>query len=339
MCPPADLHASDHYKVLGIPRGATDAEVTKAYRRLALKWHPDKNPGDAQAEENFKRITEAYEVLHSEEKRQEYDCLRKGSASRYGGGTGSRGVPCDYADEIFKAFFASPSVTANRDTYRDVFFPDFTSSFGTGMPSRSGIPFYVAPDSYTAGFASRGMGAMPSGRSSQMPETRRGGAAPVKLPHVLPVGTSVVVRGLSNKPEYNGRTGSITGWDQERCRYEVEVGTSTLSLRPLNLTQLTSVEIVGLESKPELNGRTGEVFNCEDGRYMVSLDCSSIRVGLLPENCIFLPGTRAVTQGLSNAEFNSQMVQIVAVDRATSRYLVQCQDGKQIKIRFGNVLC
>jgi molecular chaperone DnaJ len=63
----------DYYKVLDLPRNASEAEIKKAYRRLAMKYHPDRNPGDHEAEENFKEAKEAYEVLSDSSKRAVYD--------------------------------------------------------------------------------------------------------------------------------------------------------------------------------------------------------------------------------------------------------------------------
>ena len=63
----------DYYKVLDLPRTATEAEIKKAYRRLAMKYHPDRNPGDHEAEEQFKEAKEAYEVLSETSKRAVYD--------------------------------------------------------------------------------------------------------------------------------------------------------------------------------------------------------------------------------------------------------------------------
>ena len=63
----------DFYEILGVDRGASEADIKKAYRKLAIKYHPDKNPDDAEAESRFKEAAEAYEVLSDQQKRAKYD--------------------------------------------------------------------------------------------------------------------------------------------------------------------------------------------------------------------------------------------------------------------------
>ena len=79
----------DYYEILGVSKDATAAELKKAYRKLAIKFHPDKNPDDQEAEDNFKELGEAYEALSDEDKRAAYD--RYGHAAFENGGGGSRG--------------------------------------------------------------------------------------------------------------------------------------------------------------------------------------------------------------------------------------------------------
>src|SRR5690606_16150764 len=77
----------DYYDILGVSRNADQAEIKSAYRKLAIKYHPDKNPNDLEAEEKFKEAAEAYEVLSNPEKRQRYDQFgHAGSSGGYGGG-------------------------------------------------------------------------------------------------------------------------------------------------------------------------------------------------------------------------------------------------------------
>lgn len=78
----ADL---DYYEILGVDKSASEADIKKAYRKVAMKYHPDKNPGDAKAEEKFKEAAEAYEVLRDPEKRQRYDQFGKAGLNGAGG--------------------------------------------------------------------------------------------------------------------------------------------------------------------------------------------------------------------------------------------------------------
>lgn len=91
----------DYYKIIGVSSQATEEEIKKAYRKLAMRYHPDKNPGDKEAEERFKQITEAYEVLSNAKKRAQYD--RYGAES-VKGGSGSH----IYEEDISEFFKNSP---------------------------------------------------------------------------------------------------------------------------------------------------------------------------------------------------------------------------------------
>ena len=103
----------DYYEVLGVERGADDATIKKAYRKLAKQYHPDSNPGDAEAEKKFKEASEAYAVLSDAEKRRSYD--QYGHAAFEQGGPGGGGFDfsgMDFGDmfgDIFEGFFGGGS--------------------------------------------------------------------------------------------------------------------------------------------------------------------------------------------------------------------------------------
>src|SRR5882757_6672187 len=93
----------DYYDVLGVAKGADADEIKKAYRKMAIKYHPDKNQGDKAAEENFKEAAEAYEVLSNPEKRQRYNQFghAANAHSANGGGYGGGGMNME---DIFSQF-------------------------------------------------------------------------------------------------------------------------------------------------------------------------------------------------------------------------------------------
>jgi molecular chaperone DnaJ len=96
------MPARDYYAILGVDRDASEAEIKKAYRQLALQHHPDRNPGNKQAEENFKELSEAYAVLSDPDKRSQYD--RFGTVAAPAGGF-EQGFGSLFED-LFEGFFA-----------------------------------------------------------------------------------------------------------------------------------------------------------------------------------------------------------------------------------------
>jgi molecular chaperone DnaJ len=95
------MEKRDYYEVLGVTRGATKEEIKKAYRKQALKYHPDKNPGDKKAEEHFKEAAAAYEVLSNDEKRARYDRYGHEGVGSAANGFGGAGMTME---DIFSSF-------------------------------------------------------------------------------------------------------------------------------------------------------------------------------------------------------------------------------------------
>lgn len=115
----------DYYEVLGIARDASDADIKKAYRRLAMKYHPDRNPDDADAEERFKEVSDAYEVLRDPQKRAAYDQFGhaglQGGAGAGGAGFGGFGdIFGDVFSEIFGGGRGGPGAYRGSDLRYDL---------------------------------------------------------------------------------------------------------------------------------------------------------------------------------------------------------------------------
>lgn len=102
----------DYYEILGLQKNADESEIKKAYRKMAVKWHPDKNPDNKEeAEKQFKKIGEAYEILSDPQKKQIYDQYGEDGLKNSGMGNGEGGFPFQTSnpDDIFKMFFGDQS--------------------------------------------------------------------------------------------------------------------------------------------------------------------------------------------------------------------------------------
>ncbi|MBI2340298.1 MAG: DnaJ domain-containing protein [Deltaproteobacteria bacterium] len=152
--------AKDYYQILGISKGAGEEEIRKAFKKLARKYHPDVNPGDKKAEERFKEISEANEVLSNPEKRKKYDAFGTadfegfpgGGAGGWrtytynpfegGGGKYGAGIDLDDLGDIFGDLFGGLGGVGGAARRRR----GFTADFGTANRTRKGKDLYFSLD-------------------------------------------------------------------------------------------------------------------------------------------------------------------------------------------------
>ncbi|MFH1878994.1 MAG: DnaJ domain-containing protein [Candidatus Omnitrophota bacterium] len=137
----------NYYDVLGVKEDASEQEIKKAYRKLAKKYHPDKNPGDKKAEETFKELSSAYYTLGDAERRKKYDNMRQ-----MGGFSGdfSSSQGFDFSD--FARHFSSGDGFSSGSVFSDIFGDVFSG--GTKRGRKGGYTYYYSPGGHPGGDAS-----------------------------------------------------------------------------------------------------------------------------------------------------------------------------------------
>ena len=125
-----DWVEKDFYSILGVPKDASDADIKKAYRKLARKYHPDQNPGDAEAEKKFKDITEANSVLSDPEERQQYDAIRAMGGARFSAGGPGAGAGGAGFEDLFGGLFGGTAGRHSRGFSTGNLPPEFADLFG-----------------------------------------------------------------------------------------------------------------------------------------------------------------------------------------------------------------
>ncbi len=198
----------DYYSVLNVARGASAEEIKKSYRKLAMQFHPDKNPGNKKSEEKFKEITEAYEILGDEKKREAYDQFGHAGAQGFGAGPGGGG----FGRSGGHPFEGAAGAEGFQDIFGDVFGDIFGGRAGTGPGARAKRPVKGADLRYTlnVSFEESALGAE---KVISFVRQRNGRDEPAKLSVNVPAGVKqnqrLKLAGEGDSPAGGGAPGDL----------------------------------------------------------------------------------------------------------------------------------
>ena len=202
-----DWFDKDFYAVLGVTKDVTDAELKKAYRKLARQHHPDSNPGNAAAEARFKEISEAHSVLSDPAQRAEYDQMRAmGSGARFTAG----GAPGGF-DDVFGGMFGG-AAPGGRRTAPGGFEDIFGGLFGNAAPGQAGGGRrYGAPTKGRDHTATVGLEFDTAVHGDTVTLERPGGGKPiqVKIPAGVADGQKIRLRGKGEPSPDGGEAGDL----------------------------------------------------------------------------------------------------------------------------------
>lgn len=207
-----DWFDKDFYKILGVKKDVAPDELKKTYRKLARKYHPDSNAGDAKAESRFKEVSEAYSVLNDPEQRKEYDAVRAmGSGARFtapGGGGASGGF-----DDVFGGMFGGgargSSTSYQQADFEDILGGMFGRSGGFGQPT-GGYRGFGGPTPGRDVTASTTIDFLTATKGEQITlQTAEGRTIKVNIPAGVADGQKIKLRGRGHPSPDGGPAGDL----------------------------------------------------------------------------------------------------------------------------------
>jgi molecular chaperone DnaJ len=241
--------ARDHYEALGVDRKASAEEIKRAYRKLAREYHPDRNPGDASAEERFKEVQAAYDVLKDDEKRRQYDAGGMFGGFGQGEGAGPGGFGVGDIGDIFSSLFGrgargGPEPNRGRDLETEIRLSFEQAMEGTQVP-------VIVPKQARCGTCG-GDGAAPGSRPMTCPRCGGRGVDSesqgfFSISHPCPQcgGRGEIIE--SPCPDCGG-----SGLTRQRKRYRVNV--------PAGVRDGTRIRLAGKGEDGPLGGPPGDLF-------------------------------------------------------------------------------
>lgn len=332
--PTPNLNSKDYYEILGCSRSADESALKKAYRKLAVKWHPDKNPDNDEATKNFQKISEAYATLSDPKKRQMYDQygaeganmadnMPDGAAGGFPAGGGFGGFPGggfgggggsqhhmspEDAEMFFSHFFGSEDPFGGLGGFGGSPFMNVQTGGGP-RGSRRGS---AGQDPFSMMFG----GGMPGGMSmGGMP----GGMSMGGMPGGMSMGG---MPGMNMRHSMPGNFGR-----QQAPSYD-------------SIPPGTVVSLKGLRGKPELNGDRGKIvqYSPQNGRYVVQLEDSEETMAVKPSN--LLQHVHVRLHGIeSKPELNGKTGTIIAWNPTAERYSIYVvAQKKAVSLKPNNVI-
>jgi len=341
--------SDDYYAVLGVPRAASPDQIKRAYRREAMRWHPDKNPGEKQARaaENFKAVGEAYAVLSDKQQRAAYDNYGKEGARTVkhgggGGGGGGGGMPQGCSGTTFS--FGTGGVGAHGGFSHADAEALFSHLFGTAGFGGAG---FGAPGMTGLGGLFGGQSA-PAGQG-RVKRRRAGRVTPFCR---LRPGARAILDGLAARTDLNGRHGTVQHFGEDG-RYAVVVepgaaqhaagrGPELVSVRAgCVVAMIQDVILTGIKSQPALNGEQGTIvgFDRCSGRYQIRLNRGGAIVAVRAPNIRWPKGTALQISGLANkSKHNGRWGEVLSFD-SDGRYTLKLDPHgtELLRVRPNNI--
>ena len=294
-----DLSSNDYYKILGVNKNVNQSELKKKYRKLALKWHPDKNKNKKEAEENFKKISEAYDVLSDDKKRQIYDNQGKE-------GFGIKNEQYHFNNPKTQSFNFSKF---NFRNHNDLFSQIFESNVKVE---------YMSSNHYTV-------------------KSNNGIYDEYITPFKFESESKTLIYNLSKNTSLNGTIAKILDYSFKKKRYTVKTDNQNVSIKQENIIPLVNnVSILDIKNNKDLNGKMGDVidFDIKKKRFKIKLKDDKI-YSIKQENIIWPQNTIVIIFGLKeNTSINGKKGKIINFDGL--RYKLKLETFKEIKIKPQN---
>ena len=335
------MSSEDYYKTLGLEKTATDKQIHTSYRKLAMKYHPDKNTTNnnkAYAEEMFKKINEANEILSDPDKRKIYDSsfpsLNNFPNSRTSRFASHRNTTPYTTPHAFAQTFAQTFVRPNGFDRSVQFDGDmFTHLFGKNIQTQftecfnTSQPHYKSHHYNNTTQSSRGDGTdSVKVQSSNFENTL----------NVLNNGSRVILHSLSTET-YNDLSGNIISYDGIKKRYNVKIKSDTImSVKHSNLYNIVDCYIID-DASNDIQGEIGQILGRDISTGKLRVYIANVLYCLDDVMIRYLPGMQLKIINLkSRTELNDTICIVKKYDITTERYIVEIQ-STILSLKYSNL--